>query len=244
MIFIHSKTIRGVIMTNNANIIYKDIPGYDGLYRVSNFGDVKSCSRDVFTGSGDKRRIIKLKEKRLNPSNRKGYKVVNLRKDNKTLTIGVHQLVLWAFVGVQQKGIEVRHLNSNPSDDRLENLRYGTKSENMQDAVELGTLVFSRSKLSRKDVEEIAKAKGSLKEIALAFNCHPGTVQAIKTRKSFKNFVKEINYTPRKKIELSSDALEKIRDKNIPRQEVAKIFNLSINQIKRIRKGNNTIYTC
>ena len=170
-------------MTNNANIIYKDIPGYDGLYRVSNFGDVISCSRDVFTGSGDKRRIIKLKEKRLNPSNRKGYKVVNLRKDNKTLTIGVHQLVLWAFVGVQQKGIEVRHLNSNPSDDRLENLRYGTKSENMQDAVELGTLVFSRSKLSRKDVEEIAKAKGSLKEIALAFNCHPGTVQAIKTRK-------------------------------------------------------------
>ena len=119
-------------MTNNANIIYKDIPGYDGLYRVSNFGDVISCSRDVFTGSGDKRRIIKLKEKRLNPSN----------------------------------------------------------------------------------------------------------------RKSFKNFVKEINYTPRKKIELSSDALEKIRDKNIPRQEVAKIFNLSINQIKRIRKGNNTIYTC
>lgn len=159
MIFIHSKTIRGVIMTNNANIIYKDIPGYDGLYRVSNFGDVISCSRDVFTGSGDKRRIIKLKEKRLNPSNRKGYKVVNLRKDNKTLTIGVHQLVLWAFVGVQQKGIEVRHLNSNPSDDRLENLRYGTKSENMQDAVELGTLVFLVPNFLEKMLKKLLKQK-------------------------------------------------------------------------------------
>lgn len=213
-------------MTNNANIIYKDIPGYDGLYRVSNFGDVISCSRDVFTGSGDKRRIIKLKEKRLNPSNRKGYKVVNLRKDNKTLTIGVHQLVLWAFVGVQQKGIEVRHLNSNPSDDRLENLRYGTKSENMQDAVELGTLVFSRSKLSRKDVEEIAKAKGSLKEIALAFNCHPGTVQAIKTRKSFKNFVKEINYTPRKRLNFLLMLWKKSEIRTFPDKKLQKFLTL------------------
>lgn len=54
-------------MTNNANIIYKDIPGYDGLYRVSNFGDVISCSRDVFTGSGDKEELLSSKKNDLIP---------------------------------------------------------------------------------------------------------------------------------------------------------------------------------
>lgn len=230
-------------MINKTNIVYKDIPGYEGLYRVSNFGDVVSCSRIMFTGSGKNRRSFVSKEKLLHPSDCKGYKVVNLRKDNKTRRFGVHQLVMWAFVGVQEKGIEVRHLNSNPSDNRLENLAYGTKSDNMQDAVKVGTLVFSRSKLSRQDVIDIAKDKRTLREIAEAFNCHIGTVQAIKTKKSFKDFSGKVYYKPRKKIKLDNELLQFIRDRNNKRSYVIEKTNLSLMQVKRIRKGFDYIYS-
>ena len=224
------------------DIIYKDIPDFEGLYKVSNCGDIISCERQIYTGIGDKRRIITLKEKPLKPNDNRGYKYVCLRKDGANRFVGVHQAVLWAFVGKQDIGIEVRHLNSNPSDNRLENLIYGTKSENMQDAVRLGTLVFSRSNLTIFEVNEIAKAQGTLSSIAKRFNCHQGTVHAIKTGKSFKNFIEEIEYTGRTTKALGKDELEYIRDRNNKRQDVINKTGYTINQIKRIRKGYNFIY--
>ena len=229
-------------MTDKANVIYKDIPGFEGFYKISNCGDVISCSRQIPTGSGDKRRFITLKEKMLNPVDNKGYKYVHLRKDNKTKTVGVHQLVLWAFVGVQKVGIETRHLNSNPSDNRFKNLAYGTKSDNMKDAVKFGTLVFSRSKLTIADVNNIAKSNGTLQEIAKIFNCNTGTVQGIKTGKYFKDFIKEINYKERTTKKLSFDILEFIRDKNNNYIQIQEKFGFTFNQIKRIRKGQDHIY--
>lgn len=213
-------------MTNKTDIIYKDIPNFEGLYKVSNTGKIFS----------------NISNKHLKPSKNRGYERVSLCKNGKIKDVFIHQAVLWAFVGVQPKGIEVRHLNSDPSDNRLENLCYGTKSENMQDAVAIGTLVFSRSNLSVDDVNNIAKSNGTIKEIAQKFNCHRGTVQAIKTGKSFKNFVKEINYCGRDKIKLSESELNFIRDRNNNRKYIIEKTGLSINQIKRIRQGNDCIY--
>ena len=51
----------------------------------------------------------------------------------------MHRLVLAAFVGPLPEGKEVCHNNGNPGDNRLENLRYGTKSENNLDRVKHGT---------------------------------------------------------------------------------------------------------
>lgn len=221
--------------------VYKTIPEFEN-YMVSNKGDVISKERKVFTGSGVKRRQIILKQKKLKLGEKDGYFYVNLRKNNKTYGIGVHRLVLWAFVGKQPKGIEVRHLNSNPSDNRLENLKYGTKSDNMQDAVELGTLVFSRSKLTLKDVQDIAKATGTLNEIAKRFNCGAGTVQAIKTKKSFKDFSGEVVYKRRKRVKLSDESLQRIRDRNIRRKQLCKEFNITLEQLKRIRTGFDNIF--
>ncbi len=45
----------------------------------------------------------------------------------------VHELVLTTFVGPRPDGMLVRHLNDIPTDNRLENLAWGTKSENQQD---------------------------------------------------------------------------------------------------------------
>lgn len=45
----------------------------------------------------------------------------------------VHQLIMKTFVGEPKKGQEVCHINGIPTDNRLENLKYGTHSENMID---------------------------------------------------------------------------------------------------------------
>lgn len=51
----------------------------------------------------------------------------------------VHRLVLEAHVGPCPKGMECRHLNGNPADNRLDNLCWGTHSENQRDSVQHGT---------------------------------------------------------------------------------------------------------
>lgn len=62
-------------------------------------------------------------------------------------------LVMLAFVGPRPDGLDVCHGNGNPADNRLENLRYGTRSENMRDALRHGTI--NTLKLTSDQVREI-----------------------------------------------------------------------------------------
>jgi hypothetical protein len=65
-----------------------------------------------------------------------GHVSVSLGRKN---SLCVHALVLLAFVGPPPEKHECRHLNGNPSDNRLENLRWGTRSENIgRNTLELG----------------------------------------------------------------------------------------------------------
>ena len=68
-----------------------------------------------------------------------GYEVVVLRVEGKFKRFLVHTLVLRTFVGPKPPGMETRHLNGNRRDNRLENLAYGTGSENQADRVLHGT---------------------------------------------------------------------------------------------------------
>ena len=62
-----------------------------------------------------------------------------VREDGKRTGIKVHHMVAAAFHGPRPKGKVVRHLNGKPSDNRAENLAYGTPSENQLDSVRHGT---------------------------------------------------------------------------------------------------------
>ena len=62
-----------------------------------------------------------------------GYIHVDLKLAKKSYTVSIHHLVLETFVGPCPKGMECRHLNGNPSDNRIENLVWGTKKENWKD---------------------------------------------------------------------------------------------------------------
>ena len=116
------------------------VPDYEGLYRVSDRGDVWSEPRATTRG-GILKHIVY-------PN---GYHFVTLTRDGKQERFPVHGLVMRAFVGPYPEGLEVRHLDGDPGNNRWApgdeeqtraaggNLVYGTHSENMRDKQEHGT---------------------------------------------------------------------------------------------------------
>jgi len=73
----------------------------------------------------------------LRPGTHNGYRYVNLTNPRRCVNINV--LVLEAFVSRRPFGSDSRHLNGDRADNRLANLRWGTRSENILDAVRHGT---------------------------------------------------------------------------------------------------------
>ncbi len=108
--------------------IWKDIPGYEGWYKVSNFGRVRSVDRYVNHPDGGKSirsgRIIKPLKTHDN------YLYVGLWKNGKCHRYKVHRLVYEAFNGLIPEGMQVNHINEDKTDNRLENLNLMTPKEN------------------------------------------------------------------------------------------------------------------
>lgn len=109
---------------------WKPIPGFENWYEVSNLGRVKSLR----TSNGQPARILRQNVKHL------GYRSVCLYRGNSHQNRRmVHRLVLSAFVGECPDGYVACHRNGDASDNRLQNLYWGSVSENQLDAVRHGT---------------------------------------------------------------------------------------------------------
>lgn len=116
---------------------WRPIPDWEGVYEVSDQGRVRSLSRIITSRNG---RPYSVRGSILIGSAHKfGYRKVLLCRDNTARTANVHSLVLLAFVGPLPEGYCTRHLNGDPTDNRLVNLEYGTVSENMRDKRRHGT---------------------------------------------------------------------------------------------------------
>jgi hypothetical protein len=118
-------------------IHWQEIPGYEGLYEVSTDGRVRSIDR-MITDSLGRSRIQKGMPKK--PwTDDGGYERVELCKNGRRSGLGVNRLVALTFLPPPLPGqIEVRHLDCNPGNNRVENLSWGTHSENVRDTIRLG----------------------------------------------------------------------------------------------------------
>ena len=106
---------------------WRDIPGYEGRYQVSNLGQVRSLDRPVRCRGGAFRTA---KGKVLRPAPHKsGHLMVMLGRRNNA---DVHVLVLRAFVGPPPPKHEALHEDHNPAHNALSNPRWGTRSENVK----------------------------------------------------------------------------------------------------------------
>lgn len=107
---------------------WKDIPEYEGLYQVSDCGQVKSCYRIVKHHKGGGK---VLKERILKPSlHTKGYHCVNLCKDGKTRKFFVHRLVALAFLE-GDNSLTVNHIDECKTNNHVSNLEYLTRGDNL-----------------------------------------------------------------------------------------------------------------
>ena len=118
------------------NEVWKDIPNYEGLYQVSNYGRIKSLNYN----KTKKERIL------IPYSNKKGYKIIVLSKNGKMKHIQIHKIVLNTFkpllkqkeikkmpneLNIDITKIQINHIDKNTSNNKLNNLEYCTNAYNI-----------------------------------------------------------------------------------------------------------------
>ena len=124
-------------MCEHTTETWKPIPGYEGLYEVSDHGRVRSLDRRYIRADGiATRRRGRILKPVINGSGR--HQVYLCAPGEKQKPQQVHRLVLTAFVGPCPEGMEACHSNDVPTDNRLANLRWDTRSANMDDRVRNG----------------------------------------------------------------------------------------------------------
>lgn len=107
--------------------IWKDVPGYEGIYAVSNLGEIKSLSHDVIRNNGRKYRVNERIKAQISNN---GYKMVRLQKEGKGRLFMVHILVALAFIPNSENKPFIDHINTDRADNRVTNLRWVTRLEN------------------------------------------------------------------------------------------------------------------
>lgn len=114
-----SKQINSVIEGE----VWESVVGYVGIYEVSNFGRVKSVNRpnEIFL------KIIL----------EKGYQKVSLNKNGKKFKASVHRLIAQSFIPNPENKPQVNHINGIRNDNRIENLEWCTRSENIKHSYDI-----------------------------------------------------------------------------------------------------------
>jgi len=169
--------------------IWRDIPGYEGRYQVSNMGKVKSLARvveqkNVLCGCVSE---VVIPEKILKPQPHRvsGHLEVKLGS-NPPRHHRIHRLVAEAFLGPCPDGMEVCHNDSNPCNNAVHNLRYDTRHENRIDMVKVGNEGRQIIKVEQVPIIRKRIEKGdTCREIAQDYGVHPSTISKIKQGRNF-----------------------------------------------------------
>ena len=114
--------------------IWKDIKGYEGIYQVSNLGNVASKDRRVINRPSGSMRIAR--GAMMAPwDNGNGYLVVSLRKGRGRKNHYVHRLVAEAFLEIEEGKDIVNHKDYNKHNNSADNLEWCTQKENVEYSV-------------------------------------------------------------------------------------------------------------
>jgi len=168
------------------NEIWKLVPGYENIYRVSNTGKVKSIDRYVGASHGSRQfrkgRILK------HGIGKTGYPIVALCNGKTQKSFNVHHLVTLAFLGPRptDRRWEVNHKDGNKENNLLSNLEYLTSRDNSLHAISTG--LFDPNTNQRIYDQDIADMIGfrkdgmRVKEVAALFGISFGWMYKLQHR--------------------------------------------------------------
>lgn len=153
--------------TEQTTVEYREIEGFPG-YRVGNDGSVWSRhARGRMKGhSMEGERLTSVwRRLRVPPTGKGKYPTANLQRDGVAIAAAVHRLILAAFVGPCPAGFVCRHRDGDSTNNRLENLTWGTPKQNEADKKIHGTQPMGdghyKSKLTAAKVKELRRRHAS-----------------------------------------------------------------------------------
>lgn len=152
---------------------WKDVLGYEGVYQISNLGNVKRLSTVLHD------RFYKEKLLTICHNSGTGYDFVCLRKNNRDKNFSVHRLVAQAFIPNPRNLSDVNHIDGNKRNNSVENLEWCTRSENLKHALDIG-LIENQCKICRKvtiKCEEKIVVFDTMKDCATFFGFQKGWLQ-------------------------------------------------------------------
>lgn len=161
-----------------AELKWKDIPGYEGLYQVSESGIVRSLDRIVTQqGRGKafdgKRKGRELKQHEQN----NGYMIVQLCKNGEKKAVTVHRLVAEAFLGRKECHQDVNHIDGNKKNNSANNLEWTTRRNNILHSYR----ILKRKKSNCKSVKcrETQEMFNSIREAGKSTGTNPASISSM-----------------------------------------------------------------
>lgn len=175
---------------------WKYIKGTNKRYKVSNYGRVKSITYETIEEGRWKKRKVRHEGSIIKGWVMQGYCYVGLRPKKCVLkTYAVHRLVLETFVGICPPKQQCRHLDGDPTNNRLDNLCWGTPKENCADRERHGTHVKGsdsyRAVLTEKEIPIIRyllmtnTKRGTLSAIAREYRIATAGIKSVQIKETW-----------------------------------------------------------
>ena len=160
--------------------IWKDIPGYEGKYQASNQGRIRSLDRRVGTPGKVGFKTMKGRILRPGPVKKTGHLYVVL--GHGAPGTPVHTLIALTFIGPRPAGADICHNDGDPTNNRLDNLRYDTRTNNILDVYRGGG---RWRKLSLDDMKAILEEPktASCKALADKYGVSSTTINRVRLRR-------------------------------------------------------------
>lgn len=172
--------------------VWKEIKDFEGYYKASSKGNVKSILRKIIRIDG-KSKIFK--GKILSAShNKRGYYNIKLYKENKCTTKNLHRIIAETFILNPEKLPEVNHKDGNKANCCVDNLEWCTSKENREHAYNTGLYNQDgenniNAKLTQKEIFEIRKLNGKMTQVEIGkrFGVIQQTISLINNNKNWKH---------------------------------------------------------